>query len=541
MRYWLVLGALLSLWGVFGCSDDGGQVLRDGGADIARDSKLTPDGSSTLAPGQFRDFVASAAGVVEGTLTTGGDETYILLLMSLDPSPLKAYPYTTTAVTATSGTLDLPALDGEGDAGRRIERRPCRFQQELERIIASRPRRLFAPKKYLAAGTPPKVGDQRSFKVEGQTITAEAVLVDSAAAYWVDRTTQPQASVDPQVLDELSKGFGGVVVPRERVYFGQESDLDGDGHIAVLFSPLVTQSGAMAYVSPCDLLDPTVVPACAGSNQAEILYAPPPSDLPSYMGSSTAQLELFAHELQHAIYFFRKFVSKNSLAGAENPYLHEGMSDLAVDLCGYNLGLIYRYKEGLDEVDSLSVPNLTTDSITSYVPGADDGIMRGGADVLLRYLFDQAGGDDIDAGGTPKDKGGIKWLRSYVDDAELGQKSILGTAGLTVEELTKQFWTALALSNRGPSYGPLNPDPRYNFLPVAPDPVTGNNRGLNLYGTVKSTKLMGPRIQSFTKPDGSLRSGGAELLQLVVNSTLLRFAVKTKPEAKAMVRVIRTR
>jgi len=541
MSYRLILGALLFLCPAGGCSDDGGQVLLDGGADLARDAPPVSDGPSILAPGQFRDFVASAAGVVEGTLTTGGDETLILLLISLDPTPLKAYPYTTTAVTATSGTLDLPAFGGEGDAGRRIERRPCRFQQELERIIASKPRRLYAPKQYLAAGVPPKVGDQRSFNVEGQTITAEALLVDSAAAYWVDKTTQPQATVDPQMLKDLSHGFGEVVVPRERVYFGQESDLDGDGHIAVLFSPLVSQSGAMAYVSPCDLLDPKTVPTCASSNQAEILYAPPPSDLPSYMGSATAQLELFAHELQHAIYFFRKFVSKNSLAGAENPYLHEGMSDLAADLSGYNLGLIHRFKAGLDGVDSLSVPNLTTDTITSYVPGDGDGLMRGGADLLLRYLFDQAGGDDIDASGTPKDKGGIKWLRSYVDDTELGEKSILGTAGLSLEQLTKQFWTALALSNRGPSYGPLNPDPRYNFLPVAPDPVTGNNRGLNLYATVKSTKLMGPRIQSFTKPDGSLRAGGAELLQLVVNGKLLRFAVKTKPEAKAMVRVIRTR
>jgi len=211
-----------------------------------------------------------------------------------------------------------------------------------------------------------------------------------------------------------------------------------------------------------------------------------------------------------------------------------------VDLCGYSGGLIHRTKAGLDGVDVLSVPNLTTGKLLKYVPEYD-GEMRGGTNVLMRYLFDYAGGDVLDKDGKPQDKGGIKWLRAAVDAPELNEVNITKSAGLTMEQLIKQFWTALALSNRGPDYGPLNPDPKYNFLPTAVDPVTGYSRGLNLYGSYKSTKMLGPRIQSFSKFDGSIRAGGAEFLQLVVKSTLLRFVVKSTPTSKPMVRVIRTR
>jgi hypothetical protein len=548
MRRFAVLLAALGL--AAGACDGDSSVADSGPLDgPALTEASTPDkgggdGSIYLAPGELRDFT-DKAGVVEGTLPTRGNETFILLLMSLDTTPLRAHAYTTASVTTTSGEL-TPEGAGEG-GGDKKQRRPGRkraidpFQRDLRRIIDSRPRRLWVPKRHYASTQPPRKGDTRTFNVGGATITAEAVLVDDVAAYWLDKTTAPLATIDPQILKELAQGFGETVVPRERIYFGQESDVDGDGHISVLFTPLVTQSGPIAYFSPCDLVDPKVVTVCADSNEAELLYARPTADLPDYMATAGALLELFAHELQHAIYFHRKYILNNaSFADNENPYITEGCSDLAADLVGYNGGLIHRFKAGLDGVDLLSLPNLTTGKITKYVPEPEDGVMRGGINLLIRYLFDQAGGDAIDGAGKPVDKGGIKWLRAFVDSPELNDENVTKSSGLTLEQLIKQFWTALALSNRGPDHGPLNPDPRYNFLPTAVDPVTGYTRGLNLYGSYKSTKMMGPRIQSFDSPDGSLRSGGAELLQLRAKSTVLRFVVKAKAEARPMVRVIRT-
>jgi hypothetical protein len=533
---------------VAGACNGDSSVADSGPADGPLGEASTPDtgpgadGSIYLALGEFRDFTEDDKGdkgVVEGILPTKGNETFILLLMSLDSTPLRAYPYTTAAVTNTSGEL-APGSENKQDLRPRTKRPVDPFHRDLRRIIDSNPRRLWAPKQHYASTQPPKKGDTRVFNVGGTPITAEAVLVDEVAAYWIDKTTKPAAVVDPKILADLAQGFGETVVPRERIYFGQESDVDSDGHISVLFSPLVTQSGPIAYFSPCDLVDPKVVTVCAGGNQAEVLYARPTAELPSYMATANGLLELFAHELQHAIYFYRKYVLNNaSFLENENPYITEGCSDLAADLVGYNGGLIHRFKAGLDGVNLLSVPNLTTPKITKYVPEPEDGVMRGGINILIRYLFDQAGGDAIDSAGKPVDKGGIKWLRGFVDSPDLNEENVTKTSGLTMEQLIKQFWTTLALSNRGPSFGPLNPDPRYNFLPTAPDPITGYTRGLNLYGSYKSTKMMGPRIQSFTSPDGSLRSGGAEFLQLRATSSVLRFVVKAKPEAKPMVRVIR--
>jgi hypothetical protein len=523
------------------CNGDDG-IVPDGGIDgTVPDGTVKPDASPFLTRGEFKDYPADKGGKIEGTIPTQGGEKLLFLLISLDTTPLRAFSYVTAQGSTNSVTLPV-RQDPAQDPGKDLQdghRHRCSFHQQLARILASKPETFWAPKEYYACNAPPKKGDTRTFAVQGKTVTAEAVHVDSAVAYWADTAILPLSASDNAILIELSEGFSKVIVPRQRIYFGQESDLDGDGHISVLFTPLVTDYGAAGYVSLCDLTDPKAVPACAGSNQMELIYSRPIADLPSFGGAS-AMLELMAHELQHAIYFYRKYLLNDMTQKIENVYITEGLSDLAVDLSGYNGNLILKYKDGLDAIDALSVPNMTSDVIKQYLPDPEDRIMRGGIDLLMRYLFDLAGGDTLDAQGTPQDKGGIKWLRAYVDSADLGMTNITKTTKLSEEEVMKQFHTALALSNRGPNNGPINPDPRYNYLPTEQDPITGYVRGLNLYGIFKIFKMMGPRIQSFTQPDGSLRAGGAEFLQLMVSKAgRLRFVIQTDAKAKAMVRLIR--
>ena len=545
----LLAAALLCGLLAVACSEDAadesdggvaGDAAVDASAgDLTPDRKLAPDGPAVLAVGQFSDFPADAKGKVEGSTPVTGSERYLLLLYSGDSRALKTHAYS-TALPAGGGSSESQ-LPGPVDPGK-LPR--CSFHQRLHRILQSKPARLHVPPGYAYSTVPPKLGDKRTFQISKgdttfTTITAEAIHVDKTTAFWLDRTTTPLASVKAAELQAVADGLAKTIVPRERIYFGKESDLDGDGLISILFSPLVASS-AVAYFSPCDLLDPKVVPSCKASNRMEVLYVTPPSALTPPYNTVNAMLELIAHELQHAIYFNRKYLLNNNVA-MENPYITEGLSALAQDLSGYQAGNLYVVLATLKGIDLVAVPNLGSPSISSYLKGASDGVMRGADYLLLRYMFDLAGGDSMDASGTPVDKGGIKWLRGYMDSKELGLDNFTTSTKLDLSKLGLQFWTAMALSNRGAGGKPINSDPRYNYLPTLVDPITKRQRGCNLFAAFHGSKMTGPATQSFDAADKGLRAGGAELLLLSpkAGQSRLSFSVSTTPEAKALGRLIR--
>ena len=507
-------------------------------ADAGADGSGQDAGKGALAVGQFKDYPADAKGVVAGSIAVGGSAQFLLLLTSSDISALKVHNYSASQPTGGSAAFVAPP------PGTPLPAHRCQFSARLRRVLASARGRLRRAAPHAFATAPPQKGDKRQFNITAgglpSKITAEALHVDGAAAIWIDRSTTPAASITPATLKLLAEGFSKVVVPRMRTYFGRESDLDGDGHISLLYSPLVTQS-ASAYFSPCDLVDPKLVPACANGNRMELLYMSPPSSLPGPYAKPTALLETAAHELQHLIYFNRKYVLNNNTTASENPYITEGLSHLAQDLSGYQSSNLFVLASSLKGIDTLSVPNMVSSKIYSYVDGPYDGIMRGGGYLLMRYLFDQAGGDAMDSAGKPVDRGGIAWLHKYMDRKELGLANLSRATSLPLDQLSTQFWTAVALSNRGANNGPINTDPRYNYRPTTKDPITGSSRGCDLFAEYHGFKIGGPGTQSIDFADGLLRGGGAELLELYTTKgqKRLSFRVATPPAAKALGRLIR--
>jgi hypothetical protein len=261
------------------------------------------------------------------------------------------------------------------------------------------------------------------------------------------------------------------------------------------------------------------------------------------MNTTKAILETVAHELAHAIYFNRKYLLNGTAAlASENPYITEGLSALAQDLTGYQAGNFFVAWAGLEGVSQLSVPNMTSNALKSYVPGEADGIMRGGEYLFMRYLFDRAGGDALDAQGAPVDKGGIAWLRSFEDAKETGEAAVLKTTKLTMAALVEDFWTALALSNRGANGAPISSVAKYNFQAVTTDPLTGRLRGFNLFGSFHGQQLTGPASVKLSAADGSLLAGGAEYLLVGASGKEnLTFTIETDPAAKARARLIRVK
>jgi hypothetical protein len=509
-------------------------------AGLNHDSAPDLPDPQNLAVGQFQEGTADAGGKISLTLENAETKSFIALLISTDYTPLEGHGYTTKL-------SNVPAKNPSRAPGAPMPIPPsCDFGSRLQQTLQwAKGKTLWQPKSYSTASMVPSLGDTRTFKIRdgAQTvvITGEAIAVDEVAVFWLDKTTTPLATIDAADLKQLADGFAKTIVPRERLYFGKESDIDGDGRIGVLLSPVVAKS-AVAYVSPCDLIDPVLIPGCAASNQMELVYLSPPSSLQGPYNTPTALLETIAHEFQHAIYFYRKYILNNQVSGAgENPYVTEGLSHLAQDLSGYQAGNLYVVSATLDGIGQVSLPNLTGDSIKGYVPGTGDGIMRGASYLILRYLFDQAGGDSLDAAGVPVDQGGIAWLHSFIDQKEDGDAAFEKAAGMPLAQLTRQFWTAMALSNRGPGGSPLNTDPRYNFLPTTTDVITGRQRGCNLFAAFHASQMLGPALQPLEQADGTLMGGGAEFLtfKAAADQSTLTVEVQAPTAAKAMLRLIR--
>jgi hypothetical protein len=514
---------------------------------LTPDSKAQPDGPPALKVGEYLDFTPDADGKVVGTTRVTGSEQYLAVLISLDESVQKTHAY--TAQLGSSQPMRKP--DGRDGAGASTDL-PFHYDhsREVQGILDCHPTALRLPKPWQAAGETPKVGDKRDFKVDGPnntvvTINAECLAVDSVAAYWIDRTTTPLASIDSTALAEIADGFSKIAVPRLRAYFGHESDVNGDGVIEVLFTPMVQVSmgtGATAYTSYCDLADTSLVPYCKShGNNAEILYIMPPSALKPPMNTSKAMLEVAIHELQHAIYFYRKFVT-NNIMPTENPYITEGLSGLAQDLSGYAAGIYFEMAAALGDTNNLSAADLTSSSVHDYLPSPYNGDAYGSSYLFMRYLFDRAGGDALDVNGMPADVGGMTWLHALIDNKASGMANITGATGLSDEALLTAFWTTIGVSNRGGNAGPLLTDPKLNYRPITTDPLTSRQRGVTLFGKLPSgTSYSGPKTQNLTAADGTLRAGGAEylLLSASAGAPVLAFTIQTPPAAKATVRLIR--
>jgi MYXO-CTERM domain-containing protein len=541
-----------------GCSDDS-QAQDSGAKDASVDANALdtgPDAETPLALGQIVDVEADSSGVIQASVPLAGGEQLMLLLLSRDGTPLAQYEY--SVVKTTSARLSSPVAKRAGDNGghdhaasQSARAHPCRSMREIARVVdtARKPLwKLARSSRGTFANNPPKVGDTRSFDLRTSgtsvsTITAEALRVDNVAVFWIDKTTTPLATIEAATLKELGDNFAKVVIPRERQLFGQESDVDGDGLIHVLLSPLVNAGGAVAYVSPCDLIKAGTIPGCVTSNGMELIYLSPPETLGPPYNTPKAMLETIAHEFQHSIYFYRKFILNKAEGTIENPYITEGLSHLAQDLTGYQAGNLYVQVATLQQIDLVSVPNVVDSKISSYVPQPGDGVMRGAGYFLLRYLYDRAGGDAIDAQGVITDKGGIAWLRSFVDNDKTGLASALQSSKLSYEQLVEGFWTTMALSNRVAGGKPVSQDPAHSFLPTSTDPATDRQRGCDLFASFHASQMVGPATQELSAADGKLRPGGAELLVVKPAAGKDRYEVtlQTNPALKAKLRLIRIR
>jgi hypothetical protein len=503
---WLALGA--------GCSSSGTTPPPDGGA---------PDSGSpviTLAPGEVVELPMEEHAAFARLAAPTGQEQFVAILASTDFAEATTYSYS-VADDALDFATPAALVTGCSIASEPWAKAPLPMETE-------------------PSGPAPLVGTTRNITFPGLgagVVEGKVAAVGKRAIVWVDTASAHPAVMDQTFIDQFLADFDDVILPRERQLFGMESDIDGDGRISLVFSPL-TRDVAVAFFTGCDLQPQS---SCATGNDGEFLYLTPPANIDPPYNTPAAIKETLAHELGHLVHFNRKVLRNKLAEWTESSYMIEGFGGFTQDVSGFQAGNLYVAKAGLDDIDKFSLRDTLADG-TRY-DTSRDGALRGGSYWFVRFVYDKGGGDAQRPDGTIENKGGPAFLRALLDSPKPVAAALPELAQAKIEDVAMDFYTAILMSGADKAARALPKNPCFALQPQASDPITQKPRGGDPYASFHgSSRMIGPKTQRIAAADGKLRAGGAEYFLVDAQGRAevdLTFAVPVA--AKPRIRVARTR
>lgn len=339
--------------------------------------------------------------------------TYALIAFN-SPSVDSASPDATIQVAATA---IAPALV---------------FRDTLQPQTA--PRQAIATSTALFFGQPNAVdspGNLKQFNVNFTDSCASPALHMGRVAVVSDKATLVVDEASAAVLTDaqlrtVAQQFDAFVDPAVTSNFREPSDIDGNDRVILFFTAAVNQMGPdvqrrNAVFTQRDLRPRTPsaasIPACSGSNEAELLYVAVP-DPGGVLGSARTAQELLAaipralaHEYQHLVNASRRMYFIK--APLEERWLDEGLSQIAEELLfhrraarqsrqnlnAYDLALTGETLEAFRDVQRPNLDFYREFLATSMRPSplgpTDSPATRGAIWSLLRYLVDRHGQDDF--------------------------------------------------------------------------------------------------------------------------------------------------
>jgi hypothetical protein len=270
---------------------------------------------------------------------------------------------------------------------------------------------------------PPALGSQRSFQVlstfEGtafKRITARVRYVGDHILLYVDVDQPPGALTDAE-LRTFGDLFDRTLYDLDVRAFGSESDIDANGRVIFLFTPVVN---ALTSSSECSTrgfitgfqygLD--LLPTQQNSNRGEIFYALVP-DVGGTRSCEHTKADVerlvpatFVHEFQHMISFSQHVLARGG--ASETVWLNEGLSHMAEELAGKTYEAKFPPPSGRTDANQLFpdsaqgylTPNMRNAQSFLQRPGSTSvtaltgsGTLaeRGAAWLFLRWLGDQKG------------------------------------------------------------------------------------------------------------------------------------------------------
>jgi hypothetical protein len=329
------------------------------------------------------------------------------------------------------------------------------------------------------------------------TVTANKKYEGAHTLLYVDAET-PLSCLSDAEAAELGVAFEDSIYGVDRSSFGNESDINGDGKVVILMSPVVNEmtpageaGGDQGYIAGYFLAS-DLLPGLVDSrvtNAMEIFYTmvPDPDAVFGNVFPKDKTLgvirSVLAHEFLHMILFnYRVLIyGAGYLADyMEDLWMNEGLAHIAEDLNGFKSSNIGRANLFLlDPGDA------------TLIYGGDRLEERGAEFLFLRHLGDRFG---------------TIVFRNIVQSKKAGVANVEAATGAYFNELFADWAAACYLDDRG-----ITSDPRYNYssLNLQADAVDPHFAPLltipgNISGTTQGfVKAMAPEYILYTIPAGA--------------------------------------
>lgn len=484
----------------------------------------------SIAKGEARDFSFNGSGTHGYQLLQVDPGAELVLALSPLPGSILTTPAASTSnftVTTSEASAALPKVLSRQAPGqeelRDLERleRHYRGQQQVRDLekkyfsrqpLAAQARRARSPLAYKLFPTPPALNDKVNVKMldvgnatggfDGNPatgyITVAATVKATDPIILVDDETIADPTYGPQVaaaVAEVVQVFSGMILPRDQRMFGNPSDVDNNGKIAMLLTSKLNDktNGILGFYTFIDVLtNGGPGSSTEASNECDLIF----SVFPSSTVSKPLVHSTLAHELQHLINFNEKNLSKVvSGAGqtatwaaidnntvAEESWFNEGFSHFAEDVTGFSDITSGPFQIVSASSCSTSSPGLfcNAQALNTASLVDDSGYVatkvRAINYLFIRYLFEQAGGATL-AGENWSDAGGITALQGMIrsNAAGMGEvANLFSTYDRNGPRNYRQLWGdfLLALWNDGYHYS-VSASARWNYQPVTLDVRNG--------------------------------------------------------------------
>jgi len=422
-----LVGAVAMTFGITGCGKDG-PVGPAGGAFALGQS---------VAVGRGREAR------VLGT-TTGGSFYAIVVNSGLDSIGEASFSLRAAGVQSP----EIPPLDriplpaGEANAVASL-RRDQAFESRLRDVERTALTPRFAAARQWNASRVPSlpttlsVGDLVTVNVNATDPCANPryhvarVVAIGAKALVLNDTLNPKPGFTTADYQRYAARFDTLIYPMDVAEFGEPTDIDKNGHIAIVFTRSVnelTPPGAFSFVGGLTFsrdLFPQVATArtqaCPASNEGEYLYLMTPDPSGTINGNprttgfvDTSTTAVIAHELVHLINASRKLYVNTAAPKFEVKWLDEGLAHVAEELLFYReSGLASRsnltyfnlaetartraaYRADMSPNAGRYREYLAAPSTSSPYRAGDELSTRGASWSFLRYLADRRGSTDGD-------------------------------------------------------------------------------------------------------------------------------------------------
>jgi hypothetical protein len=384
------------------CSDSTSPVV---------DPPVTP--ACAMAVGELKTFSGAATGCVTGASGTAAEFVLVAYNAAADGDRAISATITAngvaTAPAAYAGQVQAPlsasrSLAGLGSSDALVPDHLFHTRQQARARAALTPRlpsarawyqartRAKAPTPVGGFGVSPSyatipagatVGDILTLNVNGNDaciapiyrgVRVEAVGTKSVV---LADTLNPAGGFSAADFQRFATRFDNLVYPLDVNNFGEPSDLDANGKVAILFTKAVnelTPANSESYVGGFffsrDLFPRTAGPrstdACAASNEAEIFYMLVPDPNGVVNGNrrrigfvDTLTTGVLAHEFQHLINAGRRFYVNVDATSFEETWLNEGLSHIAEEL-------LYYHESGKQPRQNLRDADIRVNSPSTY-------------------------------------------------------------------------------------------------------------------------------------------------------------------------------